>query len=475
MNQTIPRKGRCREAPDTAGTTRITRNDLAYRKIGESYVAILTDEGRMVFLNGTAGEVLKWLDSGVREQQVPHELSRTYDIDLPTAQSDFEKVRADFCKVGLIQEESASTSASDVPTSLTADVDLRHEIKAHCVRSMIPLQAFIEVTNACNLRCTHCYLSRTAYKRTIKLRLINDLLTQLRDLGCLEIVFTGGEPLVHKHLLKACERARELRFSVVVKSNAALLNEDFVSEFRRLHITEVQVSLYSMNATIHDAITKKPGSHAKTIDALRKCASAGQRTRLSCVVMRSNFKHLTGLKEFAQELRAPIGFDLLVTRCHDGSTASLNERLGRDDLCWLDTNGFMQGTIFGDGTHVRTEEDSKFGLQEYPIEDPSSRPCGAACTIAAIDSFGEVRPCIAFPFSLGNVRDQPLTAILSDANSRARFIRSFTNASFEECSGCDLISACPRCMAVVMQETGACAKRAEAICDLAVYHKRYGG
>ena len=191
--------------------------------------------------------------------------------------------------------------------------------------------------------------------------------------------------------------------------------------------------------------------------------------------MRSNYQHLDGLKEFAQEIGAPIGFDLVVTKCHDGSTASLDERLTPDELQWLDANGTMGNVIFEGSSQIRPPDESAYGLSEYPIEDPNSPVCGAACTLIAIDATGEVRPCIAFPFPLGNVGEKPIADILSITNDRAGRIRSLTNASFEECEGCDLVASCPRCMATIYQETGSFTQKSEAICKIAVYHQRYGG
>jgi len=455
----------------------IQLNDaIAYRRIGNSYVLILTDNGQMVFLNSTAGKIVEILDKGIPDNYVPDEISRLYGIDKATATSDFNNIRSSFMDLGILLANGYAPSPSLFFLSAPgAPSDPRDSIKAYCTEAGVPLQAFIEMTPECNLRCTHCYVpfSRTSGER-LDLDSFRDLLDQLRDLGCLEVILTGGEPLAYRDLLDVCEYARSLRFSVVIKTNATLLDGATLAAIRRMHVTEIQVSLYSMNASVHDSITGQNGSHEKTVDALKRCHVAGQRCRLSCVVMRSNFRHLKGLTDFAKSIESPIGFDLLVTKLLDGAESSLEERISADDLKWLDEQGVMSEVIFEGSTQIKRSDEDAYGLSSYPIENPESRVCGAACTLLAIDSYGDVRPCIAFPLSLGNVHHGPLREIFSDLNDPVRKIRALRNASFTECKECHLVAACPRCIATIYQETGSTTGKAEAICEIASYHSRYG-
>ncbi len=463
---------------ESVGFSDARLNDaIAYQRFADTYLVVLTDGGRMVFLNETAGEIVEALDRGVADRDVPREMCRRYGIDSVTAERDYAFLRSSFLTLGLLVRGQGALRVNELPRERPAqsDTDLRESIKSYCTKAAVPFQAYIEMTAACNLRCTHCYLPATkasGYRGYV--RAFWSLLDELREIGCLELIFTGGEPLVQRRLLSICEYARRLRFSVIIKTNATLLNDAVLAAFRRMHITEVQVSLYSMDPSVHDAIVRRSGSHAKTLDALKRCHSAGQRCRLSCVVMRSNFHHLDGLVDFARSIDAPIGFDLLVTRQLDGSLGSLEERLLPDDLKWLDRHGIMADIIFRGSAQIRKPNGARYGLSRCPIDDPDSSVCGAARTVVAIDARGNVRPCVAFPWELGNVREQPLREILADSNKQVSYIRSLRNGSFKGCQGCSLASACPRCIATVYQETGSPVGKAEAICLIAPYHQRYG-
>lgn len=455
----------------------IKLNDaIAYRCIGDTYVLVLTDHGQMVFINSTAGSIVEMFDQGVSSSNIPDEICRRFSIDKVTATQDYNSIRSLFMDLGiLVPNNYSQIPAVSLSPASELSSDPRDRIKLYCTEEGVPLQAFIEMTPECNLRCTHCYVpfSMTSGK-LLNLEAFKNLLDQLQSLGCLEVILTGGEPLSHQNLLEVCAYARQLRFSVVIKTNATLLDDTTLAAIRSMHVTEVQVSLYSMDPLVHDSITGQKGSHEKTIDALRRCHIAGQRCRLSCVVMRSNFRQLNGLKDFAQSIDALIGFDLLVTKRLDGSDMPLKERLSSEDLKWLDEQGVMANIIFEGSTQILKPDEDAYGLSRYPIDDSESRVCGAACTLLAIDSYGDVRPCIAFPMTLGNIQHNSLKDIFSNSNKVVRNIRTLRNSSFVECKGCSLISACPRCIATIYQETGSMVGKANAICEIATYHCRYG-
>jgi radical SAM protein with 4Fe4S-binding SPASM domain len=298
------------------------------------------------------------------------------------------------------------------------------------------------------------------------------LLDELRELGCFEVVFTGGEPATYHQLTDLCEYARNLRFSVSIKTNAALLDDDTIARLRQLHITEVQTSLYSMKPEVHDGITRSKGSWAATTTALQEMYSAGQRLRLACVVMQSNFQHLSGLRAFARTINAPISFDLIVQARTDGSCGSVSERLLSSQLKWLDETGVFRNEIFvGSNPQVKPGDEVGYGMTRYLPKDPDSRVCGAANTLIAINPTGTVFPCVSFNLPLGNIRNTPLQTILTNQTSNR--LRSYRNRSFEECKRCQLEEACPRCMATNYAEKGHPLSRVNYVCEVAYWMSKY--
>ena len=71
--------------------------------------------------------------------------------------------------------------------------------------------------------------------------------------------------------------------------------------------------------------------------------------------------------------------------------------------------------------------------------------CNVGLTFCAIDSFGDVFPCIAFPAVAGNVRETPLPEIWRDSP----LFHKLRTAKLEEvqgCNTCDAAQTCGRCI-----------------------------
>jgi len=451
-------------------------NSIAFRTIGNTCIVTLTNEEKMFFLNKTADSILKMIDQEFDDSCIINRLMESYEIKKTEAERDYKQIVNQFISLGIVRPslESSNVSRTGIVIDVPNNDGLRGELKAYCQKEFIPLQCLIELTSQCNLVCRHCYVPPATESNNLDINIYKKILQNLSEMGCLEIIFTGGEVFLNKDCFELFSYARKLRFSVLIKSNATLLSEEIISNLLALCITEIQVSLYSMNAEIHDKFVGCPGSHSKTLNALRYMHKVGQRCRISCVVTMSNYQHLAGLKDFAVSINASIGFDLTVTSRLDDNTDPLSERLTPQALEWLDSNGIMSSIISEDLLPIKEPE----GLEKfssYQNEDNSTPICGAANTTMAISPSGDVRPCIPFPISLGNVREMSLQDIWWKSNKVADKIRRLRNHNFTECNGCKFVSKCPRCIATIYQETGNPVGKAEFVCRTALYHNKYGG
>src|SRR5438105_14072335 len=92
---------------------------------------------------------------------------------------------------------------------------------------------------------------------------IKNVLSQLADAGTFFLVISGGEPFVRKDIFEVLQCARDLTFSIKLKTNGILIREREAERLRDLAIEGVQISVYSHRPEVHDAITKVKGSLAR--------------------------------------------------------------------------------------------------------------------------------------------------------------------------------------------------------------------
>lgn len=102
----------------------------------------------------------------------------------------------------------------------------------------IPVNGTIEITNRCPLECAHCYnnlpMSDGAARRSeLSTEEHKQLLDQLSELGCLWLLYSGGEIFARADFLEIYSYARSKGFLITLFTNATLITErvaDFLAE-----------------------------------------------------------------------------------------------------------------------------------------------------------------------------------------------------------------------------------------------------
>ena len=210
-------------------------------------------------------------------------------------------------------------------------MSLLHEMNDKALMHGVPLSVHMDVTYRCNERCGHCYLDHEDHGEMTTGE-IKGILDQLAAAGTFFLTFSGGEVFLRRDFLELVAYARKLLFNVKIKTNAVMIREREASELRRLGVEQVQISIYSHRAEVHDGITRLPGSLAKSIRAIRFLKAQGLKVTIANVLMRDNFADYKGTQQLAQELGVHYTIDPTVTPKMDGDRSVLGLRVLGESL-----------------------------------------------------------------------------------------------------------------------------------------------
>ena len=97
-----------------------------------------------------------------------------------------------------------------------------------------------------------------------------------------------------------------------------MIREKQAARLRHLGVEQVQISVYSHRAEVHDAITKLPGSLRRTIRAIRFLKAQGLKVSIANVLMAGNFSDQPGVMALADELGVAYTLDPTITPKMDG-------------------------------------------------------------------------------------------------------------------------------------------------------------
>jgi radical SAM protein with 4Fe4S-binding SPASM domain len=326
-------------------------------------------------------------------------------------------------------------------------------------RAYRPIGAMIELTHRCHLACVHCYLEDNHAwhdkARELSTAEVTRIIDQLQAAGCMFLTITGGEVYLRQDLYPILRHARGLGLAVVLFTTGTLIGPSDIDELARLHLRRVELSLYSADSDVHDAITQRPGSHAKTMWAIRNLVARQVPVLIKCPMMRGNFESYDGLKQLAEELAVPLLVDPTVNAMNDGNLAPAQQRLTPAQL---------------------TEFFSKPGLQVYG--EVSRKLPTAADTICAIGKrscvigpFGDVHTCLGYKPPIGNLRTQSFAEIWRDTGVLYK-LRRASAVDVDVCSGCEKFSYCNRCAGTALAEDGAFNGPSSWSCHLAAAKER---
>ncbi len=271
-----------------------------------------------------------------------------------------------------------------------------------------PSHAQIGLTNACPQNCEYCYnkqRSGVCMDTPTILRTIDDL----REAGVVWLGFTGGEPLLNPDIVDITAHAAT-DMAVKLFTTGVGLTPQLATDLAEAGLFSVAVSLDHWEAARHDASRRYPGAYDAALEAI------------------AIFKQVPGLHVSVSSVLTP-------GMLQSGQVETLLSFLGSlgIDEAWLSEVKPSVEDFWSDELVITDEErrrlaalqddynrGSSFMTVNYlgHFEGAENFGCNAGCKMVYIDAFGDVSPCVFLPMSFGNVRERPLSEILSDMRSR---------------------------------------------------------
>ena len=156
---------------------------------------------------------------------------------------------------------------------------------------------FIEVTRECNLRCKHC-LNDSGIKMKDELTAAETkkLIKNLAKAGIHEIRFTGGEPLLNKHIYEYIKLCTDLGLSTSIGSNGTLIDDEVIKKLKEAGLKRSVISLDGTEK-IHDVI-RGEGNFKKALNGIRLLKENGIDLRVNSVIMKNNIDDVIELAKF---------------------------------------------------------------------------------------------------------------------------------------------------------------------------------
>ncbi len=325
-------------------------------------------------------------------------------------------------------------------------------------RERIPLSGSLDLTYKCNLRCIHCYLGPQTEREKLGGGEVGtgrflSFIDEVAEAGCLNLLISGGEPLLRADFPEIYRHAKEKGLLVTVFSNGTLITEKLVELFIELPPLEVEISLYGATAQTYEKVTRVPGSYERCLRGIGRLRDSGVKVNLKTILMTVNSHELPAMEKIAREFAVRFRFDAAISPCLGGDKTPLGLRVHPEKAIEME---------FADGKRLHQWEKFFEQSREHILED-TLYGCGAGVTSFHIDPNGFLRPCMMTRDVKYDLSGGGFLTGWHEIGSRLRVKKASSEFA---CRGCEKINLCGYCPAFFRLENGTEDTRSEYICEM---------
>ena len=290
----------------------------------------------------------------------------------------------------------------------------------------IKKKVHITMTNNCNMRCPHCFVSAgIVEKQELNVEEILEVIKKIESInGLTDIVVSGGEPLIHPGTLQLLKGLRGHNVSLF--TNGTLINE---SNYRDIAdcCQEVQISFEGVTQEAYERIRGR-GNYNKALHAIELLKTTGVKITLAITILPSTVENI---REYLIRFVQSFEYKNLEIRLNDDIEMAGN-------ALTMDFSGFdkyeadkMMLSLVGQLQDMGVTKASSSG------RNVKFKNCGIGTNIV-IDANGKVYPCNKFS-AYHRGLDEDMSLIFEDFNE---LNRTTSTDSMSKCRKCELKYIC---------------------------------
>jgi radical SAM protein with 4Fe4S-binding SPASM domain len=305
------------------------------------------------------------------------------------------------------------------------------------IKNFKPLGVVWETTLRCNMNCMHCGSSAgQSRENELSTKESINLIKDLKDIGTNVITMMGGEPFLRKDWNTIATHIKNLGMELIIISNGFLIDENKISQLKKLNPYAVAISLDGGTSETHDTIRRVNGSFNRCKKGIEMLREQNINTTVITTVHKQNFKELPEIRDYLIgkgvawqiQMATPIGRfpkSQILSKEDFYSVslfiASIKKNYSTKELAVLGAHNF--------GYHSKVLPN----VMLFPWMG-----CQAGISTMGITSDGRVKGCMSLPddFIQGSIRKKSVKDIWNDSDF-ASYNRKFTKNDLKgECKSC---------------------------------------
>ena len=340
----------------------------------------------------------------------------------------------------------------------------------------------MELTERCTNNCAHCYINLPADDAEAKARElstaeIQGILKQAASLGCLQVRFTGGEPMLRDDFTEIYLFARRQGMRVKIFTNATLITPQMADLLYRVRpLSKLEIGIYGMHRESYEGASRTPGSYEAAWRGINLLLEKRIPFMVKGAILPSNKPEIAEFQAWADTIPwqkkriVSLATFFLLRGRHDSEAA--NQRIAA--LRLSPEEGLAMVARRPDAYLKDMREFS----QKY-MGPPGEKifSCGAATGGGCVDAYGMLQPCMLLrhPDVTYDLRNGTLEDALTRFFPQVRGTKATNPDYLARCAHCFLKGMCEQCPARSWSEHGTLDTPVAYLCESAHAQARYLG
>ena len=265
------------------------------------------------------------------------------------------------------------------------------------VANRIPIGGSIEITHRCNNNCVQCYNNlplkdKEARRKELTYEEHCRILDQISALGCLWLLFTGGEIFVRKDFLDIYTYAKQKGLLITLFTNGTLITPEIADYLVQFRPFAIEITLYGRTQQTYEQVTGIPGSFARCMQGIQLLRQRELPLKLKAMAITPNKHELWDMKRFVEdELGLEFKFDAILNPRCDCSQSPLEVRLSPEEAVKLDLQDPERVDAW------RDLADRNKNSRNVLENSKAIWQCSSGLNTFAVDPYGILHMCVLSP------------------------------------------------------------------------------
>ena len=263
------------------------------------------------------------------------------------------------------------------------------------------------ITRKCNYRCVGCNVWKEQDKNELSTDEVKKGLDILKELGIVELVLSGGDPLLRKDIDEIIEHAAKY-FVTTVYDNGSMAAKK-VDALRKVDFAAISID--SLDEAKNDYIKSVPGAWKSAMNAVEVLQKEGVNVAVTPTISQKNLYEIVDITNYFTGKGIPVWYCLYSYDCSADEKQLFRIGKVNDEFVITDTQAMVKLCDTLNEMRKKNKRilmtDSLFkALRSLFAEEKRTWKCRALNTFLVVDHLGRIAGCHNVNFA-GSIFDLP--------------------------------------------------------------------